>query len=197
LHDHTGQALTSQIASLSALETQVQDQTVRGRLEELRQQSEEMLSEVHDLSVTLRPSVLDDVGLMAALQRHGKLFAQRSGIEVTCAEIDLDGQRFAPEIELTVYRVVQEALTNAFRHGHASRVSAVVQRTATGLLATVRDNGQGFEAQGWQRRCLEGHHLGLLGIEERVSLLGGSLCIESKVGHGATVYAEIPVGGER
>jgi signal transduction histidine kinase len=193
LHDHTGQALTSQIAALSAMETRSQDPATRERLAELRQQTEQMLSEVHDLSVALRPSVLDDVGLMAALERHCRQFAQRSGIDVTCAEIGLDGQRLPSEIELTLYRVVQEALTNSSRHGKADRVSALMQRTATGVLATIQDNGSGFDARDWRRRCAEGLHLGLLGIEERVTLLGGTFCIESEPGKGATVYAELPL----
>jgi signal transduction histidine kinase len=193
LHDHTGQALTSQIAALSALENQFRDEPLRQRLAELRQVTEQTLSEVHDLSVALRPSVLDDIGLMAALQRHCRLFAQRSGIQVSCADTGLDNQRLPAEVELTLYRVVQEALTNAFRHGRAQRVHALVQRTETGVLATVQDNGCGFDARDWQKRCAEGNHLGLLGIEERVTLLGGEFCVESEPGKGVTVYAEIPL----
>lgn len=193
LHDHTGQALTSQIAALSALENQTRDERLRQRLAELRQQAEQTLAEVHDLSVTLRPSVLDDVGLMAALQRHCRLFAERFGVRVACAHVGLDNQRLPAEVELTIYRVVQEALTNAVRHGQAGRVQALVQRTDTGVLATIQDNGCGFDARDWQKRCVEGNHLGLLGIEERVTLLGGSFCVESESGKGTTVYADIPL----
>lgn len=193
LHDHTGQALTSQIAGLSALENQCPDPRMRGRLAALRQQAEQTLAEVHDLSVALRPSVLDDVGLMAALERHCRLFAQRSGIQVRCADMGLNGRRLPAEVELTIYRVVQEALTNAVRHGRATRAQALVQRTDTGVLATVQDNGCGFDARDWHRLCAEGNHLGLLGSEERVTLLGGEFCVESEPGKGATVYAEIPL----
>lgn len=193
LHDHTGQALTSQIAALSALEHQCPVEKMCQRLVELRQQAERTLTEVHDLSVTLRPSVLDDVGLMAALERHCRLFAQRFGIQVVCTDIGLTEERLPAEVELTVYRVVQETLTNAVRHGRATRVQALVQRTASGLMATIQDNGCGFDAQDWQKRCAEGNHLGLLGIEERVTLLGGSFCVESEPGRGTTVYADIPL----
>lgn len=193
LHDHTGQALTSQIAALSALEHQCPAEKMCQRLIELRQQAERTLEEVHDLSVTLRPSVLDDVGLMAALERHCRLFAQRSGVQVTCTDIGLTDERLPAEVELTVYRVVQEALTNAVRHGRARRMQALVQRTAVGLMATIQDNGCGFDACDWQKRCVEGNHLGLLGIEERVTLLGGSFCVESEPGQGTTVYADIPL----
>lgn len=193
LHDQTGQALTSLIAGLGAVEGQDCRIVHSGRITELRKLAEQTLAEVHDLSVTLRPSVLDDVGLMAALQRHCRMFGQRFGVEVTCTDAGLGAQRLPGEVELTVYRVVQEALTNAVRHGQASRVRAVVQRTGAGILATVHDNGRGFDAENWQQRCLEGNHLGLLGIEERVTLLGGSFCVESALGQGTVLYADIPV----
>jgi len=193
LHDHTGQALTSQIASLSALENQAMDVKQRQRLAELRQQIEQTLGEVHDLSVGLRPSVLDDVGLIAALQRHCRTFAKTFGVTVNCADVGLDARRLPPEVELTVYRVVQEALTNATRHGRATRIQVLAQRTKTGVLASIQDNGRGFDSSDWQQRCLEGNHLGLLGIEERVTLLNGSFCVESEPGKGATVFADIPL----
>jgi signal transduction histidine kinase len=193
LHDHTGQALTSQIAALGALENQCADELMRQRLTELRQQTEQTLSEVHDLSVALRPSVLDDIGLMAALERHCRLFAERFGIKVACGEVGLDDRRLPPEVELTIYRVVQEALTNAVRHGRTQRVQALVQRTPAGVLATIQDDGCGFDARDWQKRCAEGNHLGLLGLEERVTLLDGSFCVESEPGKGVTVYADIPL----
>jgi signal transduction histidine kinase len=193
LHDHTGQALTSQIAALSALETQCVDCKARARLSEIRQQAEQTLEEVHDLAVALRPSVLDDVGLRAALDRHCRLFAQRFRVQVTCVDLDLNDQRLPAELELTIYRVVQEALTNAVRHGRAGRMTALVRLTESSVLAIVQDNGCGFDARDWQKRCLEGNHLGLLGIEERVTLIGGSFCVDSEPGKGAAVYADVPL----
>lgn len=195
LHDHTGQSLTSLIALLGALESQCEPGVLRQRLAEIREHVELSLREVHDLSVALRPSVLDDVGLMPALERHCRTFARRVGVEVVCAEDGLADRRLPPEVELTLYRVVQEALTNAVRHGQAQRIRVDVQRTATGVLATVRDNGRGFEAQDWLTRSLAENKLGLVGIEERVTLLGGSFCVESQPGRGATVYADIPWRG--
>jgi signal transduction histidine kinase len=193
LHDHTGQALTSQIAALGALENRSGDETLRQRLGELRRQTEQALAEVHDLTVALRPSVLDDVGLMAALQRHCRIFAERSAMQVACKNVGLDNQRLPAEVELTIYRLVQEALTNAVRHGQANRAQVLVQRTGRGVLASVLDNGRGFDVRDWQQRCVEDNRLGLLGIEERVALLGGSFCVESAPGQGAAVYADIPL----
>ena len=193
LHDDTGQALTSQIAALSALEEQSRDATTRRRLADLRQQTEQTLEEVHSLAVTLRPSVLDDVGLRAALDRHCRMFAQRFGVQVACVDLDLGDRRLPAEVELMIYRVVQEALTNAVRHGHADRIKVLVQLAGAGVLTIVRDNGCGFDAHDWQKRCLEGNHLGLLGIEERVNLVGGSFCVDSQPGKGAAVYADVPL----
>lgn len=193
LHDHTGQALTSQIAALSALESQTRETAVRARLAEVRRQAEQTLAEVHDLAVALRPSVLDDVGLKAAIWRHCRLFDQRFGVDTVLTDLDLGDQRLPPEVELTVYRVVQEALTNGVRHGRARRLHVLLQRVKAGLLTVVRDDGQGFDARDWQRRCAEGNHLGLLGIEERVTLVGGSFCVDSQPGKGTTVIADIPL----
>jgi len=193
LHDQTGQVLTSQIAALSALENQSGDDKTRRRLGELRQQVEQTLAGVHDLAVTLRPSVLDDVGLIAALQRHCRLFEQRFGVRTTCLDLDLGSQRLPAEVELTIYRVVQEALTNGVRHGRAQHLQALVQHTGRRVLVVIRDNGCGFDSRQWQQRCVEGNHLGLLGIEERVNLVGGSFCVDSYPGKGATVFADIPL----
>lgn len=196
LHDHTGQALTSQIAALSALESCCPDEKCRLRMTELRQQTEQLLADVHDLSVALRPSVLDDVGLLAALQRHAKIFSERMGVLVACQDAGLAGERLPPEVELTIYRLAQEALTNAVRHGRASSVAILLERLPAGVRVAVCDNGYGFEAAGWQKRCAASDHLGLLGIEERVALLGGSFKIESAPAFGAKVIAEIPVKPE-
>jgi signal transduction histidine kinase len=193
LHDHTGQALTSQIAALSALESQSENSLARRRLTELRQQAERTLEEVHDLAVGLRPSVLDDVGLRAALDRHCRLFARRFRVQVACVDLDLNDQRLPAEVELTIYRMVQETLTNAVRHGHANRIMALARLSQNRLLAIVQDNGCGFEARDWQKRCLESNRLGLLGIQERVSLIGGSFCVDSEPGKGAAVYADVPL----
>jgi signal transduction histidine kinase len=193
LHDHTGQALTSQIATLSAMENQLGDSAIRQRLQDLRRQIEQTLDEVHDLSIRLRPSVLDDVGLMAALQRHCRLVSLRSGAHVACTDAGLDGERLPAEVELTVYRVVQEAVTNSLRHGRATQITATLERLPRQLRATVQDNGAGFDAGNWRQRCAQGNHLGLIGIEERVRLLEGELSVDSAPGQGVILRAEIPL----
>ena len=195
LHDHTGQALTSQIASLGAMEARTDDPVLRHQLAGLREQVEQTLEEVHDLSVTLRPSVLDDLGLTAALQRHCRGFATRRGVEVNFACEGLDHSRLPAEVELTIYRIVQEALTNALRHGKAGCLSVRVVRVENGVSATIEDDGTGFDATDWRSRCADGGHLGLLGSEERVLLLRGRFRVISHAGRGTSVTAMIPLQG--
>jgi signal transduction histidine kinase len=186
LHDQTGQALTSLIAGLNALEKS------DPRAAELRQLAEQTLTEVHDLAVALRPSVLDDVGLVAALQKHCATFAQRHGIAVDCQAVGFDAARLPAEVETAAYRVAQEALTNAVRHSHARSVSVLLQRKNTGLLVVIEDDGEGFDATRWRDAAAENDRLGLLGIEERAALLGGTLRIESQPGKGTSLLVEIP-----
>jgi len=186
LHDHTGQALTSLIAGLTALEKS------NPKAAELRGLAEQTLTEVHDLSVALRPSVLDDIGLVAALQKHCSTFAQRHGVKVDCQAVSFNGQRLPPEIETAAYRIVQETLTNALRHGRAQTVNVLLQRKATGVLLVIEDDGNGFDATRWRETASQNDRLGLLGIEERAALCGGTLRVESQPGKGTSVFVEIP-----
>ncbi len=186
LHDQTGQALTSLIAGLSILEKSSPNAA------ELRVLAEQTLTEVHDLSVALRPSVLDDVGLVPALEKHCATFAQRHGMTVDCQAISLNGPRLPAEIETAAYRIVQETLTNALRHGHAQSVQVLLQHKATGVLLVIEDDGNGFDATRWHETASENERLGLFGIEERAALYGGTLRVESRPGKGTSVFVEIP-----
>jgi signal transduction histidine kinase len=187
LHDQTGQALTSLIAALHSLEATCP------KAAQLRRLAEQTLTEVHDLSVALRPSVLDDVGLVAALQKHCATFAQRHGIEVDCQAVGLDDKRLPAEIETAAYRVVQEALTNAHRHANAKSVSVLLQRKNGGVLVVIEDDGSGFDASQWRTAAMKDDRLGLLGIEERAALCGGTLQVQSRPGAGTSLFIEFRV----
>ncbi len=190
LHDQTGQALTSLIAGLAAMETEPSEK----RAAELRRLAAETLGEVHDLSFTLRPSALEDLGLVSALRKFCQGVAQRSGVDVDCEGIGLDGKEHWPdELELALYRICQEAVTNAVRHGHPTRIEVLVQRKKDSILAVIEDNGCGFEAEDWRSQSLRQERLGLLGIEERSMLLGGSLRIDSRPGRGTSLFIEVPL----
>ena len=190
LHDQAGQTLTALIAGLGAMQA---DPDAR-RLADLRHLAAEAYGEVHDLSRTLRPSALDDVGLVAALQEHCRHFASRFDVRVDCEAVGLDGGRLPDEIEVTFYRIVQEALTNAVRHGKARAIQVLLQRRNGNVLAVIEDDGRGFDTRAWQAQRPKSDHLGLLGIEERANLFGGRFNVESRAGAGTGLFVEIPVG---
>jgi signal transduction histidine kinase len=187
LHDETGQALTSILLGLKQVEEASSPESARAAAAELREQIVDTLQNVRRLAVELRPSALDDFGLAPALERLAEAFGEQSGIAVDI-QTNLDSQRLAPEVETALYRIVQEALTNVAKHAEATRVSIVVTRRENSVTAVIEDDGQGFGAGGGT-----GDGLGLVGMKERVGLLGGRLALESTEGAGTTVVAEVPV----
>jgi signal transduction histidine kinase len=187
LHDETGQALTSILLGLKRVEEAQSSDDARAAAAELREQIVDTLQSVRRLAVELRPSALDDFGLVAALERLVEAFGEQSGIAVDI-HTNLDSSRLPGEVETALYRIVQEALTNVAKHAEATRVSIVVTRRANAVTAVIEDDGHGFGAGGGS-----GEGLGLVGMKERVGLLGGRLAIESTEGAGTTVVAEVPV----
>jgi two-component system sensor histidine kinase UhpB len=187
LHDETGQALTSILLGLKRVEEAKSREDARDAAVGLRGQIVETLQSVRRLAVELRPQALDDFGLVPALERLGEAFTEGSGITVD-VEANLDSRRLPAEIETALYRIVQEALTNVAKHAGATRVSVLVTRREGLVMAVVEDDGQGFGAAGG-----EGAGLGLVGMKERVGLLGGRLAIESTEGAGTTIVAEVPL----
>jgi signal transduction histidine kinase len=187
LHDETGQALTSILLGLKRVEEAKSREEARDLTVGLREQIVQTLRSVRRLAVELRPQALDDFGLVPALDRLGEAFAEGSGITVD-VQANLDSRRLPAEIETALYRIVQEALTNVAKHAGATRVSVVVTRREGLVMAVVEDDGQGFGAAGG-----EGGGLGLVGMKERVGLLGGRLAIESTEGAGTTIVAEVPL----
>jgi signal transduction histidine kinase len=194
LHDQTGQSLTALIAGLTAVKNG--DHTAQ--LKDLLALATQTLGEVHDLSRTLRPSALDALGLMPALQKLGEFSARRHGLAVQVAGVGLEGgARLQNEIEVALYRIAQEALTNAVRHGQARSVEILLHLRVASVLVVVEDDGRGFDAQNWRQRCLHGDHLGLLGIEERATLLAGTLRVESQPGAGTSLFVNLPLAQHR
>jgi signal transduction histidine kinase len=187
LHDETGQALTSILLGLKQVEEAKTKEEARDAAAGLRDQIVQSLQSVRRLAVELRPQALDDFGLVPALERLGEAFGEQSGIAVD-VQANLDSARLPAEVETALYRIVQEALTNVAKHSGASQVSVVVTRREGVVMAVVEDDGQGFGAGGG-----EGGGLGLVGMKERVGLLGGRVAIESTEGAGTTVVAEVPV----
>ena len=192
LHDSTSQTLTSLVIGLRQLSEVSGTAETRQRADDLRAVAAQTLDDVHGLALQLRPSVLDDLGLPAAIQRHVADCRRRHRLNIDVAITGLDDERLRPEVETALYRITQEALTNIVRHAKAETVSVFVERNNGTVRTVIEDDGIGFDFAA--NEPLDGH-LGLYGIRERAELLGGKLTIESEPGHGTSLYIEIPVGG--
>jgi signal transduction histidine kinase len=186
LHDQLGQLLTGLRFQLEA---------ARGGgpgVGEALALTDELLRQVRDLALQLRPRILDDFGLRRALEWHVDRFHRQTGIAVAC-DITLPAARLSPELETTAFRLVQEALTNVARHAHSPTASLTAALTPDHrLLVEVADCGQGFDVA-----AARGRHdsLGLTGLAERVKLAGGQLDIVSHAGRGTRICAEFPLPG--
>jgi PAS domain S-box-containing protein len=230
LHDNTGQLVTSLSLGLNNL-TQLLPSPLPDEasqmLTRLRQITDELGVEAHRLSANLRPTALDHLGLAAALQNYVEQWSVWSGIPIDCQAFGFEGteegaaERLPFEIESTVYRIVQEALTNILRHaspnspgfdtpsspplgrksargkanryGPASQVSVSLQRTDQQVVAIVEDDGPGFDVQAAMSLPPDKQRLGLFGMKERAELVGGTLQIESTRGKGTTIFLRVPL----
>jgi signal transduction histidine kinase len=187
LHDETGQALTSILLGLRGLEDVKDEATLKAAVGEVRELVRSTLQDVRRLAVELRPKALDDFGLVAALERLTDNFAEQTGMAVEFVPNLPGGDRFPPEVETALYRLVQESLTNIVKHARAKEVSIVLQRKPESVSVIVEDDGVGFEPG---RETGDG--IGLLGMRERVGLFGGRVVVESRPGAGTTIVAEVP-----
>jgi signal transduction histidine kinase len=188
LHDETGQALTSILLGLKAIEeTQGTDQ-FPAALAELRTLVVATLQDVRRLAVELRPKALDDFGLVPTLERLTSTFEEQTGI-ATHLESRLPETRLPTEIETVLFRVVQEALTNVVKHARAQHVSVILQARAGRVVVMIEDDGRGFAGKGTQ----SGDGIGLLGMRERIALVGGRLEVETSAGGGTRIVVEVPV----
>jgi len=149
----------------------------------------EAITECRAIIDTLRPSILDDVGLVPAVEQYVDKIRQEDHVDVYL-EVEGLARRLSPEIEATVYRILQEALLNARKHARATGIKVSIVRQHHRLLATVTDNGQGFSVA---MVDAEGDNWGLIGMRERAEVIGGSLEIESTPGRGTEVRAEVPI----
>ena len=186
LHDETGQALTSILLGLKPLEAAA-GPDAREAVASLRELVVSTLQDVRRLAVELRPSALDDFGLVPAVERLTDTFREQSGLRVEL-EAQLGPERLPREAETALYRAIQEAFTNVVKHSGARRVSILLQRNDGSALAVVEDDGAGFDPARTREDAL-----GLAGMRERLALVGGRLRIESSSGAGTTLVAEVPV----
>ena len=194
LHDDTAQALTSIIVRLRLLERTAHDKEVLKNVEELRELTVGALDSVRRMSMDLRPAALDDLGLVPALHAYAERFSENWPIKVTVVVEGLR-RRLPADVELVMYRVVQEALTNVAKHSSASLARVSLSRSRNEVTLRIQDNGVGFALAG--KTQSNGTGLGLFGMQERLALVGGEVTIESVAGQGTTITARVPVAGKR
>jgi signal transduction histidine kinase len=190
LHDELGQSLTAIKINLQ-LSERLKDQPLGDLYKENLRIVEDALQQVRRLATTLRPSMLDDLGLASALQWMTEQSAHRSGFEVNFHHVR-DQARLAPDIETACFRIVQEALTNIARHAHARQVDIRMEHENDTLILRIADDGGGFNIDEMQARALLGNSTGVLGMQERATLIGGQLQIRSSPGQGSTVELTCP-----
>jgi signal transduction histidine kinase len=185
LHDETGQALTSILLGLKAIEDTQGTERFPAALAELREIVVATLQDVRRLAVELRPKALDDFGLVPALERLTGFFAEQTGIAAHL-QSRLPASRLPSETETVLYRVVQEALTNVVKHAQAEHVSVLLHSKPGRVAVVIEDDGRGFAEED------ETEGIGLLGMRERVALVGGTVALESRPGAGTTIVVEVP-----
>jgi two-component system sensor histidine kinase UhpB len=193
LHDETAQSLTTLLIRLKILERARTATEMHGQIDELRELTAGTLEAVRKLAVELRPATLDDLGLIAALEGYTESYSSRHAVRVAFSAEGFDDReaRLPPQVELVLYRVVQEALTNAAKHANARTLRVELHRRADEAVAGVEDDGQGFNVDDMMRSRERG--LGLFGMQERLALVGGQLVIDSTPGIGTKILARVPI----
>ena len=193
LHDGIGQHVTALLLGLKRLEESVVDRpAARTVLDSLKQIAERIGRDIHGIAVELRPTSLSDLGLVRCLENFINDRMARAKITV-----DFDHEEFGPDrlpehLETTLYRVLYEAMNNVFRHAQARRAGVILRKGGDTVVGIVEDDGVGFDLTALDKRRPR-VHLGLIGMRERVALVGGELTIESRPGHGTTVIVRLPL----
>jgi signal transduction histidine kinase len=200
LHDQLGQHLTALALGLDEVAKMLPgDAVARRRLTVLQELTQAMTRDARHLALELRPPELDDVGLESALETYvaqwGERFTISVDLEVTGLEDDVSP--LPSETGTTLYRVVQEALTNVAKHARARHVSVLVECPGDEVRLIVEDDGRGFDVETTLRRATTERRLGLAGMRERAELVGGTLAVESTPGAGTALYVRLPVDRAR
>jgi signal transduction histidine kinase len=192
LHDDLGQSLTAAKLNLQLLRRQKGSATGLVRLDDTVGMLDSMIGRVRTISLALRPPLLDEAGLVPALELYLDAIAERSGIDIHLDAAGAVPDGDTPAMRLTVFRIVQEAVNNALRHAEARTIDVRMRRDEDGLRVEIQDDGIGFDLQAVQDRARGGRHLGLLGMAERVHGLAGRFSIDTRPGAGCRIEAWIP-----
>jgi PAS domain S-box-containing protein len=192
LHDEIGQTLTALRINLKRTERSKTGEPTLAGIIESTAMVDALINQVRNLSIELRPSILDDFGLTAALDWYIGWLSVKAEFKVAF-HTDFTEERFSPILELTCFRIAQEALTNAARHSSAKNVYVDLEMLSTELHLTVRDDGKGFNVDRTHKKALEGKSFGLLGMQERATLAGGHMELTSRPGKGTVIHACFPL----
>jgi len=195
LHDETSQLIGALALGLDTAMATLPQGASSDRLQEVRALAMKTLDGIHRMSFDLRPSMLDDLGLFPAIRWYAERDLKRLGVSVRC-EFDEAGGRLPPQLETTLFRAVQEAITNIVRHAQAKTVLIQCALGPRAVTVEIEDDGEGFDPASISATAVDGRGLGLAGIRERVELLGGSAVIESAPGQGTRVVLTVPLASD-
>jgi PAS domain S-box-containing protein len=190
LHDEIGQVLTS-VGLILALPPRLTPEQLRARVSEAQRVLDALIGQVRDLALDLRPSMLDDLGLAAAVGWLIERYTAQTDMRIKLRHSGIERRRFNAEVEIAAYRIVQEALTNVVRHARVREAAVRMSASGDTLRVEVEDGGVGFDPGASQSR----YSLGLTGMRQRASIVGGRLIIDTATGAGTRVVGEFPLDG--
>ncbi len=192
LHDEFGQTLTAAKINLQMLRQVTPDATIAQRLEDSVTMLDGMIHQARNIAFGLRPPLLDEAGLVAALDHHLQALAGRAGVRI---ELDAEngGMNIPLAMNVTIFRLIQEAVNNALRHAQATAIRVSLRDNEGMLLLVVEDDGIGFDREAVAQRAKRGEHLGLLGMTERARSAGGSIVLDSRPGSGSRIEVRLPL----
>ena len=195
LHDEMGQALTMMKLNLSSIKDMFapdQFSVIKNKWKELDSLTENMLEKTHQMTLDLRPHMMDDLGLVSTLHWFKNNFSEMLKIDVQFKTVNCE-ERFTPKLEITFYRIVQEAFTNIAKHAQAKNVLLEIKRLKSSVKLKIEDDGIGFNLEEVEKLRKKEHGVGLLGMKERASLFKGTCTVESVPGEGTRVEVKIPL----
>ena len=193
LHDEIGQALTAIKFNLDMIDKELPQNFsfARGRLVEAKSLSNQTLTAMRQLSMDLRPTMLDDLGLIPTLRWYIQNFSSRLNIYSDFKAIGFE-EKLPPQIETAFYRIIQEALNNIAKHSAANRIEIYLERSDSMISASIVDNGKGFDLHKVLHPESPERGFGIIGMQERVSLLEGHIDFQSRPGFGTHIHIEVP-----
>lgn len=194
LHDETGQSMASLLAYMKVILSKLTDENQRKLLREARDVAVNVLEDLRKMAVELRPPVLDYLGIIAAMEKYLTNFGQQNAI-VIHFKPPVEKLLVSNEVALTLYRILQESLTNITKHAQASRVDVELTKTRDHVKMIIKDDGNGIRPNAICS-AMQNNRLGIYGMQERAELLGGSLAFRSLENQGTTIILILPIGSD-